>query len=742
MKKLICLILGVIIIVSMAGCDTDNIWSPDTFDEESKSSYSKEDKIIALNDKYELRWLGSNCTIDLVEKATGRRWGVNGERKINPDTGLLSNLKPEAASSLIVEVLDMSNNQVSEYFSAVTAVKNGRVVTEDIKNGIRIYYYFDDVSIRIAVDFVLREDSVAVTVDPKLIQENKNYKIVSAKIAPYWCSNLNDTEGAYLFYPSGSGALVSNESLTTAGVVVESQVYGFDPVMTRDNYDTIDKEIRLPVYGAKNGDIATCAIIEDNAEGAVIGVKAGSIGLGYSSVYTKFQLRGYSDNYIQQMNNSKKRQQVYAVSLGEKPMTIGFYPLTDANASYSGMAEIYKRYLKSEGAFSKNIKQESPLNVTFVGGGMIDQSFLGIPYKKIVAATTLNDAKDILVELSSKIGSKISAKFLGFGSSGIENNNYAGGMKINKALGSLSEISELNQYSNANNIDLYYDFDLIKLKNSSSGYSTFFDTAYSSLLKSATVYKYNAATRSYNTATGYNLLKRELLMEGADKVLKKISKWDVSGISLESLTSVAYSDNSTKTTEYFTKGNMSKDVAEIMNKISKKYKVAAYEANSYAAVRADIIFDTPTISSRERIFSDDIPFYQMIFKGFIPMTSESMNIAANPKTHLLKTVESGIGLSYTLISNYYNEFIDYQDYYFYGSLYNDISADIISISNSLKDYYAAINGAEIVSHNILDNGIRETVFENDVKVYVNYTDVSIVTPSGVTVEANSYIWEK
>lgn len=729
-------------IVSMTGWTTGDIWSPDAFDEEVQSNYSKEDKVIASNDKYELKWLGSNCTVDLVDKATGQRWGVNGERTINPLTGTLSNLKPEAASSLIVEVLDMSNNQRTEYFSAVSAVKNGRVVTEDIENGIRVYYYFDDISIRMAVDFVLRDDSVAVTVDPKLIQESDDYRAVSVKIAAYWCSNLNNTENAYLFYPSGSGSLVSNESLTSAGTTIESQVYGFDPVMTRDNYDTTDKDIRLPVFGAKNGDTATCAIVEDNAEAAVLGVKAGSVALGYSGVYAKFQLRGYSDNYTQQMNSGKSRQQVYAVSLGEKPMTVGYYPLTGDKANYNGMADTYKNYLKSKGVLTETAEQESPLNVTFVGGVMIDQSFLGVPYKELVAATTLNDAKDILTELSTETGSKISAKLLGFGSSGVEYNSYAGGMKINKTLGSLKDLSALNQYSKANNIDLYYDFDLIKLKNNSAGYSTFFDTAYSSLLKITTAYKYNAATRSYDTSTGYNLLKRALLSEGADKVLKKISKWDLSGVSLEALTSVAYSDNSTQTTEYFTKGNMSKDVTEIMNKVSEKYKVAAYEANDYAAVVADIIYDTPTTSSRERIFTEDVPFYQMIFKGYVPMTSESMNLAVNPKTHLLKTVESGAGLSYTLIADYYNEFIDYQGYYFYGSQYSDISADIIATSNSLKDYYAAINGAEIISHTILDSGLRETVFENGVKAYVNYTDASIAAPNGTTVEADGYIWEK
>jgi hypothetical protein len=742
MKKLLCLLLGVVMIVCMTGWTTGDIWSPDTFDETVKSNYSKQDKVIASNDKFELVWKGSNCTVDLIEKATGNRWGVNGQEIIDPETGEAKNIKPEAASTLVIEVLDMTNNQRSDYFSATTAVRKGRVVTENINNGIRVFYYFDDISIRMAVDFVLRQNSVAVTVDPKLIQEGDTYRVVSAKVAPYWCSNVNDTEENYIFYPSGSGALVSNEGVSSTGIIVESQVYGFDAVMSRDNYPTTTKDIRLPVFGAVNGETATCAIIEDNAEAGLIGVKAGAINLGYTGAYARFQIRGYSDNYSQARLNSTVRMQVYALSAGQKPMTIGFYPLTGEKANYSGMAETYKNYLKSKGALKETTNEESFLNVSFIGGVMIDKSFLGIPYKDLVAATTINDAKEILSELSEGTHTKISAKLLGFGTTGIEYSGYAGGMKINKNIGSVKDLSALNEYTSANNIDLYYDFDIVRLKNSSAGFNTFFSTAYSPLLKVATSYKYDAAMRNTIGDTSYNVLRRNLLSKGADKVMNKISKWNLTGVSLETLTSMAYSDHSTGDTQYFTKGNMSGDVTEIMNKFGEKYKVAAYEANAYAALAADVIFDTPTTSSRERIFTEDVPFYQMIFKGYVSMSSESLNQAANSKTQLLKNVEAGLGLNYTLIANYYNEFIDYKGYYFFGSQYSDLSDDIISTANGLKGYYKAINGAEITSHTTLESGLRETVFSNGVKVYVNYTDASIAAPNRKIVEADGYVWEK
>lgn len=748
MKKIICLLLGAVMVFCMTGWTTGKVWSPETYSAPEASDYPKSDYVITENENFELWWIASTCTVDLIEKATGNRWGIvpeDGEDGATADNPLgIVMTSSEAASSLVLEVLNASNYQRTFVRSNTSAVENGFVVAKELEDGsgISVNYYFEDVDIMVPLDYVLREDSVAITLDPKKIQEGDSFTVVAARIAPYFCSVPNDQDDAYLFMPSGSGALVDNETLSSAGTEYIAQVYGFDAVMSRENLITAEKEVRLPVFGAKNGNLASCAIIETATESAEIGVKSGSSVIKHSGIWAGYQLRSYSDNYRQTINNGKSREQVYAHSMSETAMTVGYYPLSGDNANYSGMADTYRNYLKKQGSLTTTA-DESELNLTFVGGVMVDQSFFGVPYRELVAATTLDEAKTIIGELSSKTGADMSAKLVGFGSSGVEYNSYGGGFNINKKLGTVKNLSSLADDCGKNNVDLYFDFDLVKLKNSSSGFSTFFDTAYSPVLKVAKAYKYNAASRSYETETGYNLLTRSLLKEGAEKLLKKTSSWNLPGVSLEALTSTAWSDYSTGTTEYYGKGKMAADVTEIIKMISNDgHKIAAYDANAYAAVAADIIYDVPTSSSLERIFITDVPFYQMVFKGHVSMSSSSVNLAANQTNQILKCVESGIGLGYTVIANYYNEFIDYNGYYFFGSLYSDIGDSIVSTYNSLKDYYSAINGAEIVSHTIFESGLRETVFDNGVKAYVNYTDDSLTTPSGATVEVGGYVWEK
>ncbi|MEE0927757.1 MAG: DUF5696 domain-containing protein, partial [Acutalibacteraceae bacterium] len=371
MKKFICLILGAVIVFCMTGWTTGDIWSPasytENYPEESKTPAAN--ALIASNDKFELKWDGTNMAVYLTEKGTSNRWGVvpelssDGAAANNP-LGIVMT-SDEIASACIVQVLDTVSNADDTFARSTTsAVKNekGRVVTEEIENGIRVKYFLNDVKIMIPMEFVLREDSVAVSVNSEQILEDDRFKAVAVKICPFWCSANNDKEDSYLFIPSGSGALVDTKTIDDGGVEFMTPLYGYDPVMARTDLINTTKEARIPVFGAKEGNLGTCAIIENASEAAYIGTKTGSSTLMASGVYASFQLRDYASNYMQQMQ-WKVLTDVYAHSMTKATMTVGFYPLSGDKANYSGMAEVYKDYLDKNGQLGE-VTEDSPLNVT------------------------------------------------------------------------------------------------------------------------------------------------------------------------------------------------------------------------------------------------------------------------------------------------------------------------------------------------------------------------------------------
>ena len=164
----------------------------------------------------------------------------------------------------------------------------------------------------------------------------------------------------------------------------------------------------------------------------------------------------------------------------------------------------------------------------------------------------------------------------------------------------------------------------------------------------------------------------------------------------------------------------------------------ATKANDYAAAISDIVTDMPTSSTGSYIFDYDIPFYAIVFKGYVPITTESINLSSNSNELLLKAVESGCGLNYTLTQRWDNSLIDANYPYFYNSVYENVKDRIISNYSKLSGYYDKILGAHIAEHAVLEENLRKTAFDNGITVYVNYGDSAVATPDG-EVDAHDYL---
>lgn len=740
LQKALCAILTVCIVFSLVGCSDNMVLKNKTFDSKTSSLKPKNGDVIAENDSYKMIWVSSNCSVALIDKKNDLQFGTTPISEGEPTVGTLGMpIKKHALveSAVVIEHVN-SDNKEDQSLSSTSVVKNGRVVTKKINSGISVEYYFDDVEIMIPVEYVLRDDSLLASINTNDIQENEQ-KVTSISLLPFWCSVKNDTENAYLVYPSGSGTLIKSDTISQTGVTYSSQVFGRDPVMTLDDCISSEKSIRLPVFGAKSDNYGSIAIIEDSSESAIIETKVGSSAIKYSAVYAKFQVRGYSKNLARFMQGVKKELNIYSSNMINGRTSVVFYPLNSEKSDYTHMANIYRKYLEDNN-FLNSKSNDRALNFSFVGGTMVDRSFLGVPYKTLLSSTTVKEAQSITKDIKEKTDTSFNVKLLGFGTTGIENNSFAGGLKIGKELGTKNDLSNFSDYCIDNSLNLYFDFDIIKLKKGGSGYNRFFDVAFSSLNKIADVYKYDLVTRSKINESKYNLLSRELLSEASDKILKKVNSWNLSGISLNSLSNTAYSDYSIKdSTKYYSKGNICNDVTDILEKITEKYKISGDDANVYAAVLSDVVYNSPTRSSDENIFYCDIPFYQIVFKGKVALTGETINTSSNWKTTFLKSVESGCGLNYLLTGKYYTDYINYNGEEFFSSKYDDIKDKIFEDYSVSKEFYSKILNQEIVSHKILDNLLRETIFKNGVAVYVNYSDKDLVSLIG-KVKALGFVW--
>lgn len=740
MKKLISLLTASVVAVSLTACG-GSAEKPKSFDK-SAESYSYEETLIAENSNLKLEWDDAAKGIVLTDKKTGLKYSSSpgdGEQKLD-EYGMPIKKHPALNSAVTVKYLDYETNIVSDALSYTGAVQNGRVRCAKGKDSLLVEFYFDEPGFMIPVQYILKENSVQIRINPKNITEGEN-RVVSVSVAPFFCSAENDSKDTYLFVPSGSGALVRPVTLSAQGTQYSSQVYGYDSTIEAISKPTNTESVRLPVYGARfSAEQGICAIITEGAESASIDVSAGASAYGYSAVYATFNIRGYTGHIASLFSGGTKvSSTVFSKNRISSSVAVDYFPLSGEKANYSGMADVYRDYLKKEMKLTKK-SGNSFLSVNVIGGLMLTESFLGVPYSKLYAATTFKEAEEITSDLQTETGQTINAVLKGFGESGADIGKIGGGFKTGKAFGSKKQLASLQNNLEKSGSQMYMDFDLIHFKKSGNGFSKTFDACYNSGEKKAEQYLYNVAVRKQDENTLHYLLDPAKLGDAAEKLDSAATEMKLNGILLESLTSLSYSNYSDKTTgDYCAKNNFDKTAVKVLKKAkSGGRRLAASGANAYAAVLADIITDAPTRSDSERIFDTDIPFFQMVFGGYVPMYTGSLNLSENKRELLLKAVESGCGISYTLTYKWDRRMIAAEYPLFYNSVYSDIKEDIISDVSSLSDYYGKINGAEIISHTVLNGNLRKTDFSNGVSVYVNYGEQAEQTPNG-TVKAKNYL---
>lgn len=736
-KRLSAVIISFALVVSVVGCAKEEVKPRRTSYDNLKIGVGAEDGVVAENDRFSLSWESERACVLMKDKENDTVWSTipydyykTGDKfgKANSEMG----------APLSVEYVSSKNMAAVKVMNGYTGVvKNGRISSKKIENGIKVFYCFDKLEVVIPVNYTLTEKGINISVSPKEIIEYDNY-IYKISIAPFMCSaaNSNDKDH-YLVVPSGSGAIMYTAT-TENGKAEEycETVYGSDPAR-HETEKTLDlSAVRLPVFGAKDGDKALCAIIEDGATCSEIEAQTGDEKIGRSGVYATFQLRGsnvsaiaFNGGQTTDVENISKE-----ISSYEK-LSVGYYPLYGDDADYSGMAKVYRDSLNK-----KATKEETPLTLNILGGLQVKELFFGLPYQKTVAATTFEGALDIVKSVKKTSALKTDVVLSGFGSSGLDIGKVAGGFDFASVFGSKRNYNKLCEYCETEKIPFYADFDIVNFNKSSNGFSKTFNTAKSANSFTAYQNHYSVALRNENKGyERYVLLNRASLADAATKLFKTAKNKKLSGVALSTLTNIAYSDYDSADTGV--RNNYERDVKAIIKKAAENgLSVVGSEANAFAAAASDKVLNIPMVSSKYDVLDMEIPLYQIVFKGITDI-STPINTAINPQKRFLEAIAGGSGMTFVLSSDYDSRFATSKHSAFAVSLSEDNMALIGELSEKSKTYYDAINGAKILKHTKLSDTLTSTIFDNGVTVWVNFSDEEAVIEEG-RIEPNNFMFKE
>ena len=200
--------------------------------------------------------------------------------------------------------------------------------------------------------------------------------------------------------------------------------------------------------------------------------------------------------------------------------------------------------------------------------------------------------------------------------------------------------------------------------------------------------------------------------------LKSYKKFGGNTLSLSTLGNTLYFDYSSD----ICLSGKTQDVFEgIFEKIAdSKFSLMLESPFIYTADYADCIIGAPCESSNYDIEDKNVPFYQLLLHGLVTYSLPSANSSLSEKLTVLKAVETGSSIMYSLSATEFSEIIEdgYEELNcIYAKDWLDEIADSSHIVyNALKD----VADTEIVFHSEVNSDVFKIEYANGIIIYVNY----------------------
>ena len=687
-------------------------------------------------------YIDENGHFELKNNITNKSWYSIPQNPENDNisAGITVN---DTRSELLIEYIlreDVNTQYSSQKSNSESMCNNDAIKVTEIKNGFRVLYNFEEIGIKIPVEYKFVNSCFEASVVIDEIDEGKKSYLISLNLLPYFGAG-NHEENGYLFVPDGSGAVAEFNKNIKPVKNYEKRVYGDDLAHSDDAKSSKEYDIKLPVFGIVTDNNGLMGVITEGDGAASISAKTGSDDIYYNSISSKLIYRICTKDdalYKKDRQGSLDGNYIYTLTsteFGLKRYTVLYYLLSGEDANYSGMACKYKEYLADKYGLKK-IKSSAKIGIRAYGAIEEKKNLFGISYYKKKALTTYNQMGEILDDLDRNGISNVAVQYVGWTGNGVTNRTLPLNANALSILGGSKELKALINNANDKDINLYFDNDILYYKKSGNGVSARRDAAKAPSGDTAKIYDYSMVTFLQNTKVepSYLLSLREL-EKCVNKYVRKISKIDLECISFSTLGNTLYSDFKAKSGIYRAKSVLI--LQNQLKELSQKYKVALSNSNAYAIPFADQIFDAPMASSGYDIFAYDVPFYQMVVNGYSSYTTSAIIQSVDYDAMILKAIETGSDLLFDCV---YTDSADLTDTALsgsYSSQYESWKEKAIKSYKEIEDINIKLNGSNIKGHSRIASDVYCTVYENGIKIIVNYNGDEI-TVDGITVKGKNY----
>ncbi len=528
------------------------------------------------------------------------------------------------------------------------------------------------------------------------------YSLSNISILPYFGAGATDDNGE-IFIPDGSGAVIYPSEFKGESITLTNTIYGQDYAYQKVS-GAHQEIMHLPVYGLVHNNVEVTetvvselddvevtdeetglttlekqmvdkvyteetdtkvgflAIINEGDSLATITAENGGALHQYFTAFTSFAPRP-KDSYS--LADTVSGGGVYTVVSDRKytdSYRIKYVMLNDDTvaeekaldnhytASYVGMAHAYRDYLESTGIIEKlkgdEINDDIPLFIESFGAIDTTKRIASIPVNVKTALTTFDDLKTMSEQLNEKGIKNINYKLSGFTNGGMVS-TVPYKVEFVKAVGGNNGFKDFLAYAADNGILVFPDFDFTYFKK-----AAYFDGISNKNLVKTMDDRYSSKRVYESTMQSY--VKTDTLAISPnsfgylyDGFSKNFSKFNPISISVATLGSDLNSDFSKKNPS--NREDSKTAVKDVLAEIKNDYtNVLSDAGNAYSLEYADNFLNVPLDSSNYIQTSVSVPFMGMVLHGYKNFTGTAVNMAGDIKYQVLKSIENGASVYFTL----------------------------------------------------------------------------------------------
>ena len=705
--------------------------------------------LVAENDNLKLYANTSNGYIAVYDKRDGN---ITYSNPLNADEDEKANKNNKNYLKSQMMVYYYNSDVKSGSLDTFTqCVEKNQLAVESIKDGVRFLYTVGSTTAKgeaipiyfeIPLEYRLDDDSLVVSIPASGIKEYGGF-IYRIQLLRYMGAG-HKSENGYMVVPNGSGSIINFNNGKLNSASYSQYVYEIDPMVA--NYTTLENidGARLPIFGICREDRSLLVEIEDGATSTVVTADVAGKYNDYNFAYPIFVFRNV-DN-LRNFGASSLDVFVMEEELYDMNATVRYTFLNEDNSGYDGLANYYREKLIANGTLTRQEDGgDLPFYYDVIGGVKENAHFLGVQRLNTFAMTTYEDAAAMVDEFAAAGITNQVMNLQGWFNEGYYH-DAPHDIRLVKDMGSKAELEALDDKLAALGGTMYADVEFQRVTYADTGFNWSAEGArYYGAGYVASFGLINPTTLRNTSGLGYaepqyDLMSPKFLPRYVEKFVKKIDKYDISGLSLRDLGSYLTSDK--KRTGLIEREEALDVVLAQLDLIETTgKKLMVNEANAYSFGYAQDISNVPMGDNAFAIVDDNIPLYQMIIHGCIDYSTDLLNYDDSEDMTLtvLQMIETGSAPHYVFTQEASSRMKNTGMNQFYATTYDTWKGEAIDIYNRVNEALKHVSGAEIVGHEI-EGEVRKITYSNGVTIYINYSDET-ETMDGKSLPAMSYEME-